>query len=185
MRSLRAIHQNPQLQNALYQLTNKTQVTIELSFPVGEQPAFESVLRNALNDVLVEGAAFDDQRWQQAVERELVFEQTLSVLPLGAQLILFIDNLSGRWLSMPEVVEDDLKWLKRILRQAQSLPLRAVSARATAAGKGARLTLKLRGTGTLRSALAHHRRVTATVTVVATNAAGKTATATRRITITP
>src|SRR2546423_4368099 len=45
VRSLRAIHQNPQLQNALYQLTNKTQVTIELSFPVGEQPAFESVLR--------------------------------------------------------------------------------------------------------------------------------------------
>jgi hypothetical protein len=66
----------------------------------------------------------------------------------------------------------------------KSLSLRAITARATATKKGTRLTLKVRRTAAISAALAHHRRVTATITVVATNAAGKTTKATRRITIT-
>jgi hypothetical protein len=66
----------------------------------------------------------------------------------------------------------------------KSLALRAITARATATKTGTRLTLKVRRTAAIRAALAHHRRVTATITVVATNAAGKTTTAIRRVTIT-
>ncbi|MFN7948172.1 MAG: DUF6079 family protein [Blastocatellia bacterium] len=127
-RAVRSIPRHPQLQQTLSHLGGKTLIPVELNFIAGEQPEFESVLRAGLNSVLVEGAAFDDARWQQAVECEQVFEQTLSVMSLDVQLVLFIDNLSNRWRATPEVIENDLKWLKMIARQSESLPLRAVIA---------------------------------------------------------
>jgi hypothetical protein len=126
-RSLRSIHEQPRLQSALRELNNKTLIPVELNFPAGEQTSFEAALRASLNS-LTEGTLFNDQRWKQAVEREQVFEQTLSLLPLDAQLALFIDHLSSRWRTAPEFFEDDLKWLRLIARQTGALPLRAVIA---------------------------------------------------------
>ncbi|HWQ34797.1 MAG TPA: DUF6079 family protein [Blastocatellia bacterium] len=127
-RSLRSIPRHPRLQNPISRLSNRTLFAVELNFAADEQTAFETALRAALNAVLVEGAGFDDQRWRQAVEREQVFEQTLSLMSLDAHLVLFIDQLSGRWHAAPELIEDDLKWLKMIARQSESLPLRAIIA---------------------------------------------------------
>jgi hypothetical protein len=127
-RALRSIPRHPRLQTPLSQLSNKTLLAVELNFAAGEQTAFAAVLRAALNAVLVEGAGFDDQRWSQAVEREQVFEQTLSLMSLDVHLVLFIDQLSSRWHAAPQVIEDDLKWLKMIARQSESLPLHAIIA---------------------------------------------------------
>ncbi len=127
-RAVRSIPGHPQLQQTLSHLGGRTLIPVELNFMAGEPTAFEAVLRAGLNSILVEGAAFDDARWQQAVACEQVFEQTLSVMSLDVQLVLFIDNLSSRWRATPEVIESDLKWLKLIARQAESLPLRAVLA---------------------------------------------------------
>lgn len=128
-RALRSVPQHAPLQRALSQPGNKTLIPVEISFAGGdEQSSFEAALRHAINSALVEGAAFDDQRWQQAVERGLIFEQTLSGLPLDAELVLFLDGLSSRWRTAPDLIEADAQWLKLILPQAGSLPLRVIIA---------------------------------------------------------
>lgn len=128
-RSLRSILNHAPLQKALNQPGSKTLIPVELNFTAGdEQPSFEAALRSAINSALVEGAALDDERWQQAVEHGLIFEQTFSVLPLNAELVLFLDGMSSRWRIAPQLFEADATWLKIILKQAESLSLRVIIA---------------------------------------------------------
>jgi hypothetical protein len=127
VKALRPIPQYYQLQNALNQLGGKTYVTVDLSFVPGESPSFESALKHAL-DELMGSAAFSDQRWKQSIERQEVFAETLSAFPPGSQIVLLIDNLSARWRSTPDVEEDDLRWLKDIISQSASAPVRALIA---------------------------------------------------------
>lgn len=125
-RTLRPALSHPQLTDALNRATEKTPISVAVSFSADQTTPFASVLRQAINGVLAEGAEFDDARWQQAVQQEQLFEQTLSMLPLDAQLIIFLDHLSPRWKAFPDLIADDLNWLKLIARQAEMLPVRAI-----------------------------------------------------------
>ena len=126
VRSLRTAHPDARLTSALRLISDRTPVAIELNFAGHPQQPFESVLRTAISHVLGEANDFNDERWAQAIATERVFEQVISALTLDAQIILFIDNLSSRWRTAPELIEDDLKWLALFARQAEGLPLRAV-----------------------------------------------------------
>jgi hypothetical protein len=126
--SLRATQTDARLTSALRLLADRTPVALELNFAGQAQPPFEAILREAIHRALGEADDFNDERWARAVGTERVFEQVISALPLDAQLILFLDNLSARWRAAPQLVENDLKWLMLIAEQADRLPLRAVVA---------------------------------------------------------
>ena len=128
VKSLRTAHSDARLTSALRLLADRSPVALELNFAGNTQQAFESTLRTALSGALGKANDFNDERWSQAVATERIFEQVISALPLDAQLVLFIDNLSSRWRTTPSVIEADLKWLTLLAQQAGSLPLRAVIA---------------------------------------------------------
>lgn len=126
VKSLRTAHPDARLTSALRLITDRTPVAIELNFAGHAPQPFESALRTAINQVLGEADDFNDERWAQAVATDRVFEQVISALPLDAQLIFFVDHLSSRWRTAPQLIEEDLKWLALLAQQAESLPLRVV-----------------------------------------------------------
>ena len=128
VKALRTAHHDARLTSALRQLADRTPVAFDLNFASSEPAAFDRVLRTVIGEVLAVADDFNDERWARAVSSEQVFEQVCGMLPLDAQLVLFIDNLSGRWRGSPETVEADLHWLTTIARQAEWLPLRAIIA---------------------------------------------------------
>ncbi len=126
VKSLRTAHTDARLTSALRLITDRTPVAVELNFAGQAPQPFEAVLRTALSHALGEADDFNDERWAQAVATDRVFEQVISALPLDAQLILFVDHLSSRWRTAPQLIEADLQWLTLLAQQAESLPLRAV-----------------------------------------------------------
>jgi hypothetical protein len=129
VKPLRSTIAEPSLLNALGLFGDRMVTTIEINFAGFERDPFENRLRQVLCETLKHSTYFDDEKWAAAVKGEQVFEQVLSAMPLGAQLILFVDNLPNRWRVAPETVESDLDWLALIARQANALPLRAVIVR--------------------------------------------------------
>ena len=115
--------------NAIGYFGDKPLTTIEINFAGFEHEPFEARLRAALCTTLKQASYFDDEKWAAAIEGEQVFEQALGALPLGAQIILFVDNLSHRWRVAPQQAESDLDWLALLARQSVSLPLRALVVR--------------------------------------------------------
>ena len=115
--------------NAIGYFGDKPLTTIEINFAGFEHEPFEARLRAALCTTLKQASYFDDEKWAAAIEGEQVFEQALGALPLGAQIILFVDNLSQRWRVAPQQAESDLDWLALLARQSVSLPLRALVVR--------------------------------------------------------
>ncbi|MBS1811594.1 MAG: hypothetical protein JST84_25760 [Acidobacteria bacterium] len=129
VKALRSMIAESSILNALGLIADKTISSIEVNFVGCEHEPFESRLRRALCETLKLATYHDDEKWAAAVKGEQVFEQAFGALPLGAQVILFIDGLPGRWRNAPEQVEADLDWLALIARQADALPLRAVIVR--------------------------------------------------------
>ena len=129
VKALRGMIADSNLLNAIGLYSDKMVTTIEINFAGFEHDSFATCLRRALCNTLKQSAYFDDERWETAVKGEQVFEQALGSLPLGSQLILFIDNLPHRWRVAPANVEADLDWLALMARQANALPLRAVIVR--------------------------------------------------------
>ncbi len=129
VKALRGMIADSNLLNAVGLFGDRTITTIEINFAGFENESFETRLRQVLSQTLKQATYFDDEKWAVAVQGEQVFEQALGSLPLGSQLILFIDNLPNRWRAVPEMVEGDLNWLALIARQANALPLRAVIVR--------------------------------------------------------
>ena len=132
---LRGMLADSNLLNAIGRFGDKMVTTVEINFSGFEREPFETRLRQSLCETLKHSTYFDDEKWAAAVKGEQVFEQALGSLPLGSQLILFIDNLPNRWRAAPETVESDLDWLALIARQANALPLRAVIVRDEEAGQ--------------------------------------------------
>lgn len=128
-RQLRALVSDPTITHALGQLSDRSPIVIEINFAGHEQDSFEQRLRESMRDAYNNLLSFTDEQWQHAVASDQVFEQALRALPVDAQLIFFIDNLSRRWEVAPERTKDDLDWLGLITRQSKSLPLRAVIVR--------------------------------------------------------
>ncbi len=135
VKALRGTIADAHLLNAIGLFGDRMVTTIEINFAGFEREPFETRLRQVLCDTLKHSTYFDDEKWAAAVKGEQVFEQALGSLPLGSQLILFIDNLPNRWRVAPETVESDLDWLALIARQANALPLRAVIVRDEEAGQ--------------------------------------------------
>ncbi len=135
VKALRGMIADSQLLNAIGRFGDKMVTTIEINFEGCEHEPFATRLRQSLCQTLKHASYFDDEKWEAAIKGEQVFEQALGSLPLGSQLILFIDNLPQRWRSAPETVEADLDWLALIARQANALPLRAVIVRDEEAGQ--------------------------------------------------
>ncbi|HEX4947443.1 MAG TPA: hypothetical protein VFZ34_12295 [Blastocatellia bacterium] len=129
VKTLRGLVADSNLLTALGLFGDKMVTTVAINFTDAEQAPFATCLRQALCDTLKHASYFDDEKWAAAVQGEQVFEQALGALPLGSQLILFIDNMPHRWRVAPETVEDDLNWLALIARQSNALPLRAVIVR--------------------------------------------------------
>ncbi len=126
---LRSLIADSNILDAIGLFGDKPVTTIDINFSGCEKDSFEKRLRQALCDTLKHAAYFDDDKWAAAVKGEQVFEQALGSMPLGAHMILFIDNLPNRWRIAPEMAESDLDWLALIARQASSLPLRALIVR--------------------------------------------------------
>jgi hypothetical protein len=135
VKALRGMIADSQLLNAIERFGNRMVTTIEINFDGYEHEPFAARLRQSLCQTLKHAAYFDDEKWEAAIKGEQVFEQALGALPLGSQLILFIDSLPQRWRLAPEMVEADLDWLALIARQADALPLRAVIVRDEEAGE--------------------------------------------------
>jgi hypothetical protein len=135
VKTLRGMIADSNLMNAMGLFGNKMVTTVEINFAGCDCKSFAQCLRQALSDTLKLSAYFDDEKWAAAVKSEQVFEQALGALPLGSQLILFIDNLPQRWRTAPQMVEGDLDWLALLARQAAALPLRAVIVRDEEAGQ--------------------------------------------------
>lgn len=129
VKTMRGLIGDSNIINAIGGFGNKPVTTIDINLVGFEHEPFEARLRQALRDNLKQAVYFDDEKWHAAVQGEQVFEQALGALPLGAQLILFIDNLPNRWRVAPAMAEADLDWLALIARQSASLPLRAVIVR--------------------------------------------------------
>lgn len=129
VKTLRNMVTETSILSAVGQLADKTITTIDLNFAGCDAESFAERLRRALCETLKLPSYFDDEKWATAVTQEQVFEQAFSALPLGAQIILFIDGLPGRWRTASAQVEGDLDWLALIARQADALPLRAVIVR--------------------------------------------------------
>lgn len=129
VKALRGMIADSNLLNAIGLFGDRMVTTMEINFAGFEHEPFETRLRQVLCETLKHSTYFDDEKWTAAVNGEQVFEQALGSLPLGSQLILFIDNLPNRWRVAPETVEADLDWLALIARQANALPLRAVIVR--------------------------------------------------------
>ena len=135
VKALRGMVTDANLLKALGLYGDRMTTTIEINFAGFEREPFAHRLRQVLGETIKHPTYFDDERWAAAVTGEQVFEQALSSLPLGSQIILFIDNLPNRWRVAPETVESDLDWLALIARQANALPLRAVIIRDEDAGQ--------------------------------------------------
>ena len=129
VKALRSMIADSNLLNAIGLFGDRMVTAIEINFAGFEREPFEARLRQVLCQTLKHSTYFDDEKWTAVVKGEQVFEQALGSLPLGSQLILFIDNLPNRWRVAPETVESDLDWLALIARQANALPLRAVIVR--------------------------------------------------------
>ncbi|MFN7926548.1 MAG: hypothetical protein U0Y68_01140 [Blastocatellia bacterium] len=129
VKALRSMVAEASILSALGHFADKTITTIDINFAGCDEESFAARLRRALCESLKLPLYFDDEKWNTAVAQEQVFEQAFSALPLGAQIILFIDGLPGRWRTAPAQVEGDLDWLALIARQADALPLRAVIVR--------------------------------------------------------
>jgi hypothetical protein len=129
VKALRGMIADSNILQAIGQFADKTVTTIDINFVGFESDSFANRLRQALCTTLRQASYYDDDKWTAAVQGEQVFEQAFGALPLGAQIILFIDGLSQRWYRAPEQVEADLDWLALIARQADALPLRAVIVR--------------------------------------------------------
>ena len=128
VKTLRGMIAESSILSAIGLFADKTTSLISINFAGCEHEPFAMRLRQALCETLKHATYYDDEKWAAAVQGEQVFEQVFSVLPLGAQIILFIDGLPSRWRIAPEQVEADLDWLALIARQANALPLRAVDA---------------------------------------------------------
>ncbi len=128
-KNLRSLIADSNILNAIGYFGDKPLTTIEINFAGFEREPFEARLRSALCATLKQASYFDDEKWAAAIQGEQVFEQALGALPLGAQIILFVDNLSQRWRMAPEQAESDLDWLALLARQSVSLPLRALIVR--------------------------------------------------------
>ncbi len=135
VKTLRGMVADANLRQALGLFGDRMTTTVEINFADVEREPFELCLRQALCNTLKHSTYFDDEKWAAAVKGEQVFEQALGSLPLGSQLILFIDDLPNRWRVAPETVESDLDWLALIARQANALSLRAVIVRDEEAGE--------------------------------------------------
>ncbi len=135
VKALRGMIADSNLLNAIGLFGDRMVTTIEINFAGFEHEPFADRLRQVFCETLKYSTYFDDEKWAAAVKGEQVFEQSLGSLPLGSQLILFIDNLPNRWRVAPETVEADLAWLALIARQADALPLRAVIVRDEEAGQ--------------------------------------------------
>ena len=129
VKALRNMVAESSVLNALGLFADKTAAPIDVNFTGCDHESFETCLRRALCETLKHATYYDDEKWAAAVQGEQVFEQAFGALPLGAQVILFIDGLPGRWRNAPAQVEADLDWLALIARQANALPLRAVIVR--------------------------------------------------------
>lgn len=129
VKALRGMVAEASILSAIGLFADKIAAPININFVGAENESFEICLRRALCETLKHTPYYDDEIWTAAVQGEQVFEQVFSTLPLGAQIILFIDGLPGRWRQSPEQVESDLDWLALIARQADALPLRAVIVR--------------------------------------------------------
>ncbi len=129
VRTLRGMIVESSILTAIGNFAEKTTAPININFVGCEHEPFEIRLRQALGETLKHDTYYDDEKWAAAVQGEQVFEQAFGSLPLGAQIILFIDGLPTRWRLAPEQVEADLDWLALIARQANALPLRAVIVR--------------------------------------------------------
>ena len=128
-KNLRSLIADSNILNAIGYFGDKPLTTIEINFSGFEHEPFEARLRAALCATLKQASYFDDEKWAAAIQGEQVFEQALGALPLGAQIILFVDNLSQRWRIAPDQAESDLDWLALLARQSVSLPLRALVVR--------------------------------------------------------
>lgn len=135
VKALRGMIADSNLLSTLGQFNDKMVTTIEINFAGDERQSFETRLRQALGQTFKNPVFLDDEKWAAAVKGEQVFEQACSSLPLGSQLILFIDNLPERWRVAPETVREDLDWLALIARQANALPVRVVIVRDEEAGQ--------------------------------------------------
>ena len=135
VKALRGMIADSQLLNAIGRFGDRMVTTIEINFDGCEHEPFAVRLRHSLCQTLKHATYFDDEKWEAAIKGEQVFEQALGSLPLGSQLILFVDSLPQRWRVAPEMVEADLDWLALIARQADALPLRAVIVRDEEAGE--------------------------------------------------
>lgn len=129
VKTLRGMVAESSITNAIGLFADKIPAPINMNFAGCEHEPFAACLRRAIGEMLKDTSFYDDEKWAAAVQGEQVFEQLFSVLPLGAQIILFIDGLPNRWRLAPDQVEDDLDWLALIARQANALPLRAVIVR--------------------------------------------------------
>ncbi len=128
-KTYRSLIADSNILNAIGYFGDKPLTTIEINFAGFEHEPFEARLRAALCTTLKQASYFDDEKWAKAIQGEQVFEQALGALPLGAQIILFVDNLSQRWRLAPDQAESDLDWLALLARQSASLPLRALVVR--------------------------------------------------------
>ncbi len=128
-KNYRSLIADSNILSAIGYFGDKPLTTIEINFAGFEHEPFEARLRAALCATLKQASYFDDEKWAAAIRGEQVFEQALGALPLGAQIILFVDNLSQRWRLAPEQAEPDLDWLALLARQSASLPLRALIVR--------------------------------------------------------